>query len=243
MSLLLSAESSDGSRLILEQTLSASAETEQERMIRFGEMTPFGTVVSSTNALVPEAHVEKPAPTLKCDVSLFDDYLCNEQQKSMARIKSKTTKLKSSNRERNTSSSSDKQLVTPVDSKNGKQKKFKHPNGDHHEGSNTDIFLHDGKSRHPKHQDDKRLHVSGKQSCTDPGSKHFNLKAKKSKLKHNLSQDGSIEKVDGDNTDEAFSYKTDEEYIPDEEVDGEEDDLNLGNYASNRWFVEGIDNI
>jgi hypothetical protein len=79
---------SEGDTLALEQALGLSlqGETEQERMIRAGEMTPFGTVVKKTEKLKPTIRASTSEPTD------FEKFLMGQDDKIEKKTTSKVKK-------------------------------------------------------------------------------------------------------------------------------------------------------
>ena len=72
----------------------ASKETDQERMVRLGEMTPFGTIINFQDANSSEAGSgnlvpPSPARSTTSQVSDFEKFLMNENTCALQKIKKK----------------------------------------------------------------------------------------------------------------------------------------------------------
>ncbi len=77
--------------------LTSAGETETERLIRLGEMTPFGTAMTNvTNASAAKAKTSGAKPSTSNQVSAFEKYLIDQSKLSVVKKKTTTQKRKPS---------------------------------------------------------------------------------------------------------------------------------------------------
>ncbi|XP_074647554.1 DNA excision repair protein ERCC-6-like [Tubulanus polymorphus] len=191
----------DGSHNLLEQALSGISaqpqESEQERLLRLGEMTPFGTRMNFAVDTQVEPPIPAPKPP-KPEMTDFEKYLLGQETKTSTKkqLKTPSKKKQNSGQEKVTR---DRKYSSEPKSKSGAQSSRKSE-------SKTDEFVRkypggnffDKKSKNPT-QTEKDF------------SNYKSFKAKFPKLKHAFSGDGRIS--DPDPLSDEGDVK-DGEYIP-----------------------------
>ncbi len=92
--IVIAGESQQGNSLREALGLSSRNETEAERMIRMGEMTPFGTVMTRTESNNKPHTASKPSSSNQ--ISAFEQYLMDQQNKSVRHNNTKKGKKRKS---------------------------------------------------------------------------------------------------------------------------------------------------
>ena len=196
----------------------SSAETDMEKMIRTGEMTPFGTVVQSNDAHRRPATVPStsPRPGTSAQVSDFEKFLLNQDKKgehkrkmagttSIAQsIKSETDAKKSSSNDKTTL----RRKSQPDERSKKSRKKMKSEESFKKFIEEQDSNIFDKKS--------KMIHRPAEKYI----SKDRQRKRKSfPKLSRNMSDDDEMSDVemDGDDEEAGVAEDSSDEYIPDEE--------------------------
>ena len=173
-------------------------ETERERMIRLGEMTPFGSTVSA-----PTDSSKASKPRKAEGMTDFEKYLKDQESKMSKAKKAHKTKMKKS--------------ATASDLQN-KDRKVLPKNKLKRTHSETSIG--DGSLREPGNrfdEADRRHYWSGE---SDTSRWHIRQRRSHARLGHNFSEDGRLSDYEEDG--ETFG---DEDYVPhaDEIIDDDED--------------------
>ena len=200
--------------MALEQALglgSASTETETERMIRQGEMTPFGTVVTN------QPGTERPASTgprlsTGAEMTSFEKYLMDQQQKGSTRKKQPTGK-------KSTSEAKDNKATKNSDSakRSSKEKKTKLTKS-HSSPALTSLGDKSASSRGgaDRPNDRPNLFDAKDKRTYRPSEKDFSTwrsgRPRFARLSHNFSGDGRLS--DNEEYADDETYCKDGDYIP-----------------------------
>ena len=192
--------------------LTTRNETETERMIRLGEMTPFGTVMS--NVTKPASSTATQQGSQSNHMSEFEKYLMDQSKKSAT--KWKIHKKKPSSALGKSKSSADLNQEEPV-TKKSKLEKSK---------SDTDLEV---KKRDKSHETRKEKRLSNlfdekdKRQYT-PNEKDFsNYKQRKRRYKLTHQWTGDPDISDYSDSEEGFD-PDDQEWCPDKEEYRDEDE-------------------
>ncbi len=213
----------------LEQALGLSGsaeETETERMIRLGEMTPFGSIMKP-----------KPSgPHLANGASDFDKYLLDQSQKAMnvKRVKIKKKSSTPSKRGSDEAGCSDQRQDGPVK----KRAKLRKSMSDSRI-SDKDIFVQNYNVKRPNLFDAKDKRTYWNANETDFSHRKPWRRRLHARLGHNFSEDRALSDNDEDYDNEGYMMP-EEEYIPpqDSMLDEEEQRGHFNSESFNTIIVD-----